>query len=153
MKHEAYVPESAPLLHRIEAMTKGLTLGSLTAADFVRYADGAPGAFAALARAVWDLYDQKEALRSKASEEAIRSLARARATAHAAGYAEAVADVVEMMRDHVRRAENVMRKSHFDRGPFDASTLQAGAYVRGATWALDRIDSGAHVGAAKKGGS
>jgi regulator of replication initiation timing len=67
MKPEAYVPESAPLLHRIEAMTKGLTLGSLTAADFVRYADGAPGAFAALARAVWDLYDQKEALRSKAS--------------------------------------------------------------------------------------
>lgn len=72
---------------------------------------------------------------------------------HSKGYAEAVADVVEMMRDHVRRAENVMRKSHFDRGPFDASTLQAGAYVRGATWALDRIDSGAHVGAAKKGGS
>lgn len=72
--------------------------------------------------------------------------------AHAAGYAEAVADVVAMMRDHVRRAENVMRKSHFDRGPFDASTLQAGSYVRGAAWGIDQIDSGAHVGAAKKGG-
>ena len=62
------------------------------------------------------------------------------------------ADVVSMMRDHVRRAENVMRKSHFDRGPFDTSTLQAGSYVRGATWGLDKIESGAHVGAAKKGG-
>ena len=71
---------------------------------------------------------------------------------HAAGYAEAVADVVAMMRDHVRRAENVMRKSHFDRGPFDASTLQAGAYVRGAAWGIDQIADGAHVGAAKKGG-
>lgn len=86
------------------------------------------------------------------ADGAIRSLARARATAHAAGYAEAVADVVAMMRDHVRRAENVMRKSHFDRGPFDASTLQAGAYVRGAAWGIDQIADGAHVGAAKKGG-
>ena len=76
----------------------------------------------------------------------------AHAAGYAAGYAEAVADVVSMMRDHVRRAENVMRKSHFDRGPFDTSTLQAGSYVRGATWGLDKIESGAHVGAAKKGG-
>lgn len=90
--------------------------------------------------------------RLTSAEKAIRSLARARATAHAAGYAEAVADVVAMMRDHVRRAENVMRKSHFDRGPFDSSTLQAGAYVRGAAWGIDQIADGAHVGAAKKGG-
>lgn len=58
----------------------------------------------------------------------------------------------ELQARHVRRAENVMRKSHFDRGPFDASTLQAGAYVRGAAWGIDQIADGAHVGAAKKGG-
>jgi hypothetical protein len=58
---------------------------------------------------------------------------RARAAAHAAGYAEAVADIRQMLRD-----------------ARDATT--EGRIAPGLARAELLIDRGAHVGAAKKGG-
>lgn len=74
--------------------------------------------------------------RLTSAEEAIRSLARARATAHAAGYGEGVATIVVDLR---RQAEGLDLTGE----------KKLARYVGGLA---RRYADGAHVGAAKKGG-